>query len=87
MKRIGFLGIVVRADKKISIEIQRILNEHSNIIIGRMGVPDKENQLSAICLISEGKVEEISALSGKLGKLNNVDVKSTLLSADIIIAD
>lgn len=74
--RIGVIGIVVKGDKSISVEIQKLLNEYSDVIIGRMGIP--RDGMSAISLIVEGSVERISALSGKLGKFPQLSVKSAL---------
>jgi putative iron-only hydrogenase system regulator len=78
MKRIGVIGIVVSGDRSVAMEIQKLLSEYSDIIIGRMGVPDKVNNISAISVIVEGTNEQISALSGKLGKLENVNIKSAI---------
>lgn len=79
MKRIGIIGIVI-TDKSVTLEMQKLLGEFSDIIVGRMGVP-REN-VSAISLIVEGTTERISALTGKLGKMDLV-VKSALTSYEI----
>lgn len=83
MKRIGVIGIIVEGDRDISLEIQKLLSEYGDIIIGRMGVPDKETAISAISVIVKGTNEQISALTGKLGKLNNVYVKSALTTKEV----
>lgn len=79
MKRIGVIGIVIN-DKSVTVEMQKLLSEFSDIIVGRMGVPRKN--VSAISLIVEGTTERISALTGKLGKMNLI-VKSALTSYEI----
>ena len=48
-----------------------------------MGLPDRESGFSAISVVVKGSVEEISALTGKLGKIKKVFVKSALTSVDI----
>ena len=84
MKRIGVIGIVVQSrTSDIAIEVQKLLSEYSDIIIGRMGVPVPENGISAISVIVRGENERISALNGKLGRLDNVNVKSALSSVEI----
>lgn len=80
MKRLGVVGIVV-TDKNVTPKLQEILSEFSDVIVGRMGVPRKN--VSAISLIVEGKVERISALTGRLGKFENISVKSALTSYEI----
>lgn len=81
MKRIGVVGIVVTGDKAITVEMQKLLSEFGDIIIGRMGVPRPE--AAAISLIVEGTNERISALTGRLGKFSELKVKSALTSFEI----
>ena len=83
MKRIGVIGIALRRDKETALAIQNLLSAFSDIVIGRMGVPDKESGVSAISVIVKGTNEQISALCGKLGKLNEVYVKSAVTSFEI----
>lgn len=83
MKRIGVIGIAIKGDNSIAIELQKILSQFSSIIVGRMGVPDKDRQLNVISLIVEGSIEEVSALTSKLGRLESVNVKSTLLALEV----
>ncbi len=83
MKRIGVIGIALRRDRDTALAIQNLLSAFSDIVIGRMGVPDKESGISAISIIVKGTNEQISALCGKLGKLNEVYVKSAVTSFEI----
>lgn len=83
MLRIGVIGIVLKQDKSTALAIQNLLSTFSSIIIGRMGVPDKETGISTISLIVKGTNEQISALSGKLGKLDAVYVKSAITSFEV----
>ncbi len=83
MKRIGVIGIVVKGNRSISVELQKLLTEYSDIIIGRMGVPDRQSCVSAISIIVKGSTEEINALGGKIGRLNNINVKSAITAVEI----
>lgn len=75
--KIGVVGIVITHKEKDTIlAMQEILGEFSDIIVGRMGIP--RDGVNAIALIVEGTVERISALTGKLGKFENISVKSAL---------
>ena len=77
-KRLGFIGIAV--DRKDSIEeVNRILTKYGNTIRGRIGVPNHENNSAVIGLITEGTNDEIGALTGKLGNLSGIIVKSALI--------
>lgn len=83
MIRIGVIGIVVEGNREIALEVQRILSEYGDIIVGRMGIPDKAHNISVISVIVKGTNESISALTGKLGKLPDISVKSALTKVEI----
>ena len=77
-KRLGFIGIVV--DRKESIEaVNRILSGFANLFRGRIGVPNHDNGTAVIGLVTEGSNDEIGALTGKLGNLPGIIVKSALV--------
>ena len=79
-KRLGFIGIVV--EKKDCIEeVNRILSRAGALIRGRIGVPNREDGTAVIGLITEGTNDEIGALTGKLGNLPGITVKSALVPA------
>lgn len=79
MKRIGVVGIVLKPNKGLALEMQKVLGEFSDIIVGRMGVP--RDEANAIALIVEGTQERISALTGKLGRFDGLSVKSVVCQA------
>lgn len=83
MKRIGVVGIVIEGNRDVAMEVQKILSENGDMILGRMGIPDREDNISAISLIVKGESERISALTGKLGRLERVNVKSALTSVEV----
>ena len=82
MDKIGVIGIII-TDKKVVPNVQALLSEYSDIILGRMGIPDREHGIQAISIVVEGANEKISALSGKLGRLENVVVKSAVTNIEI----
>ena len=82
MDKIGVIGIII-TDRKVVQNVQALLSEYSDIILGRMGIPDREHGIQAISLVVEGANEKISALSGKLGRLQNVVVKSAVTNIEI----
>ena len=76
--RQGFIGIVVQNREYIE-EVNRILTKYGKVIRGRIGVPDRENETAVIGLITEGTNDEIGALTGKLGNIPGIIVKSALV--------
>ena len=76
-KRLGVVAIVLE-DKKFADQVNDILHEYSQMIIGRMGLPYKECSVAVISLIVDATSDEVSALTGKLGRIDGVTVKSAL---------
>ena len=83
MKRVGVVGIVVKGNPNAGVEIQKVLTEFADVIVGRMGVPDRQNGIQTISVIVEGSTERLSALTGRLGRLENVNVKSAVTTVEI----
>jgi putative iron-only hydrogenase system regulator len=71
---------VITDRKNQSANVNNILSEYVQIIIGRMGIPYREKNLGIIALIIEGNTDEIGAMTGKLGSLKGVQVKTALVS-------
>jgi putative iron-only hydrogenase system regulator len=76
-KRLGVVGIVVD-DINAAEDVNNILHEFAPIIVGRMGVPYRERGISVISIIVDGTTDSISALTGKLGRISHVSVKTAL---------
>ncbi|WP_027717498.1 TM1266 family iron-only hydrogenase system putative regulator [Desulfovirgula thermocuniculi] len=79
-RRIGVVGILVQDRRQAAGKINSILSEYGEIIVGRMGVPYREKNLAVIALIVDGTTDEIGAMTGKLGNIKGVMVRSALIS-------
>jgi putative iron-only hydrogenase system regulator len=77
--RIGVVGILVLRSQSAT-GINTILSEYRDIIVGRIGVPYRERGLAVISLIIDGSTDEVGAMTGKLGRLEGVKVKTALLT-------
>lgn len=76
-KRIGIIGIVIE-DLGASEAINAILHDYSELIVGRMGIPYRERGVSIMSLIVDGGNDELSAMTGKLGRVQGASVKSMI---------
>lgn len=74
-KRVAVMGIIVE-NREVVQEVNNILHEYAEFIIGRMGIPYKEKKISIISIAIDAPQDEISALSGKIGKLPGISVKT-----------
>ncbi len=80
-KRIGIVGIVIE-DFTCVERVNTILHEYAGLIVARMGLPYRERGISVISLIVDGTNDEISALTGKLGRLSGATVKSMITKSN-----
>jgi len=74
-KRIATMSIFIENRESVT-SINKILMDFSNIIISRMGIPHRDAGISVIVLILEADNDRIGSLSGKIGNLNGVSVKT-----------
>jgi putative iron-only hydrogenase system regulator len=76
-KRIG--TVLIRIETRENVQLMNdIISDHSDIIIGRQGLP-RNNNLGIISLVLEGTTDQIGSLTGRLGRLSGIQVKSVLL--------
>lgn len=75
--RIALIGIIVE-DTKCAEQVNELLHEYGTYIIGRMGLPYRERDLNIISIVLDAKEDIINSLSGKLGMIRGVKVKSML---------
>ena len=76
-KRIGTITILIR-DREVSPAVNQILSEHASIILCRQGLPFHDRPVAVISLIVEGEMNLINALTGKLGRLADVECKAVV---------
>ncbi len=76
-KRIAVVGIILEENNAAE-DVNAILHKFSDIIVGRMGLPYKERGVSVISIIADSDTDKISALTGALGKVSGVSVKSAI---------
>ncbi len=73
--RIAVIAIIVENREK-SGELNGLLHEYGEYIVGRMGVPYPPKGVSVISVILDAPQEKISALSGKLGMVPGISSKT-----------
>ena len=81
--RIAVVGIVIEKDRSASKKVNEILSQFGDYIVGRMGVPDSTDDVYVISIIMKASTETISSMTGKLGRIENVTVKSAVTSVEV----
>ena len=74
--RVALISLIVENPDAVE-AINGLLNQYRNYIIGRMGLPYAPKKISIISIAVDGPMNDISALSGKLGALPGVSSKTT----------
>lgn len=73
--RIALIGIIITSHESIQ-ELNALLSEYGSYIVGRMGIPYREKQVSIISIAIDAPNDVISSLSGKIGMLPGLSSKT-----------
>jgi len=74
-KRIAIIGIIIENPDTVS-KVNELLHIHREYIIGRMGMPYRERNISVISIVMDAGNDVINSLSGKLGMIDGVSAKA-----------
>ncbi|MBP3893505.1 MAG: iron-only hydrogenase system regulator [Atopobiaceae bacterium] len=73
--RVAVIGIIVENDQSVD-QLNDILHEYGQHIIGRMGIPYRQKGINIISIAIDASQDVISALAGKVGNLPGVSAKT-----------
>ena len=73
--RVALIGIIVTQESSVA-ALNELLHQYGHYIIGRMGLPYRQKGIYIISVAVDAPQDAISALSGKLGRLPNVSIKT-----------
>lgn len=73
--RVAVISVIVESYDEIE-EFNRLLHQYNEYIIGRMGVPYRKKNISVISVAVDAPSDIINAISGKLGRLRGISVKT-----------
>lgn len=77
--RIAIVSMVVR-DRTVSERVNNELSKHGNAVRGRLGIPFPEKGLSVITVVMEADSDRIGAISGVLGTIPGVTLRTAMLT-------
>ena len=69
------MGIIVE-NKESTEELNSVLHAYGEYIVGRMGIPYSKKNINIISVAIDAPQDTISALSGKIGKIDGISVKT-----------
>lgn len=73
--RVAVMGIIVENTDSIE-QLNHLLHEYGHYIIGRMGIPYHARSINIVSIAIDAPQDVISALSGKIGSLDGISVKT-----------
>lgn len=80
-EKIAVIGIFIQDTGAVA-QVNDLLHEHAEYIIGRIGIPYREKKLNIISVIICAPPDIISALSGKLGRIKGISAKAMQAKTD-----
>ena len=81
--RVALLAVIVREGSSVA-ELNELLHQYGDHIIGRMGVPYRARGVNIISVAMDAPADVISALSGKLGRLPGITAKTVYAPEDAL---
>ncbi len=73
--RVAVMGIIIENPESVA-QLNAVLHDYADFIIGRMGIPYRERKINIVSIAIDAPQDTISALSGKVGNLNGISVKT-----------
>lgn len=73
--RVAVMSIMIENPETVE-KLNAILHDYGEYIIGRMGIPYRARKINIISIAIDAPQDAISALSGKIGRLEGVSVKA-----------
>ena len=73
--RVSVISLIIK-DEEAAVTVNELLHEFRNYIVGRMGIPYRQREVSIISVVLDAPGDVTSSLSGKLGMLKGVSAKT-----------
>lgn len=73
-KKVATLSIIIE-NREESSAVNALLSQFGDYIVGRMGIPYRDKNISVICIVMDAPIEILNALSGKIGMIKGVSAK------------
>lgn len=83
MKKVAVISAILESPAESQHEFNDIVVSYKDIIRGRMGLPLVDHDMTVVTLTVLGEMDDINSLTGKLGRLNHIQVKTAISKKDI----
>ncbi len=83
MKRVAVISAILDEPDSCQQSFNAMLSGFKGIIRGRMGLPFHEEEIAVVSIVVSGELDEINSLTGKLGSIPHVTVKTSISKKEI----
>ncbi|NLL71517.1 MAG: iron-only hydrogenase system regulator [Epulopiscium sp.] len=83
MKKIGAISAILEEPQWVQEEFNKVVSSFKGMIKGRLGIPFPEENMAIVSLVVIGDLNEINSLTGKLGNIPHVYVKTAISKKEI----
>ncbi len=84
MKRVAVISAILDKPEASQTQFNEIISSFKGIIKGRMGLPLQEQDIAIISIVVLGELDEINSLTGKLGNLEHITVKTSISKKEVL---
>ena len=74
--RICTISIIIENREEVAPQVNNLLSSYGDNIVARLGIPLKHRGIFVINVVIEGTTDEIGALTGQLGQIPGLQIKS-----------
>lgn len=83
MKKIAVISAILEEPDKCQKQFNEVVSSFKGIIRGRMGIPFEDEGVSSVCIVVVGEMDVINSMTGKLGNIPHVLVKTSISKKEI----
>ena len=83
MNRVAVISAILEKPNECQQEFNQVVSSFQCIVKGRMGIPKPEEAIAVVSLVVVSTADEINSLTGKLGKLEHVTVKTSISKKEV----
>lgn len=83
VKKIAVISAILEEPSICQKEFNEVVSSFKGIVKGRMGIPFEEDGIAVISITVVGELNDINSLTGKLGNIKHVSVKTAISKKEI----
>ncbi|MGL5415003.1 MAG: TM1266 family iron-only hydrogenase system putative regulator [Clostridium sp.] len=80
--KIGVISAILENPIECQENFNGVLASFRGVVKGRMGIPLDDN-MTVISIVVKGEVDQINSLTGKLGNINGITVKTAISKKEV----